>query len=483
VKGSSHRAATGYGIDLSADHVTVVQVSSVRGKIDHAVILDEPRSAPGGTLPSVADAIAKDTETGGAAAAACMAVHESFTRWLQTPLVSIAKARKVLPSLLDIQLPFPLETCVYHVLQFRRAAGAKAGAVDALAAAARTQDVTARLESLRQSGLDPERIDHEGLALWSQALREFPVERDALRVVAFIGHDHSSFVFGRGPDFQAAHSVRFGLRDVVSGTADATTQLAQRARQAVRTLLPDSAEQAVQWIWTGPGVERADVLDAIRAALGELGTARFLTPAEPASFLARALAVRAVEADSLSCNFRTGALAHALEGRRALAAEARAATAILAAGLLLCALNGGWQWFLGRRMDQVQLAVNETARSLAKMDRIPKGQEVLVARRAIEDRAAMTLPFLHAFEPPLTSVITDTLRAAREKRITLESLSLRVDSAALTGSAEDWNHCEALAELLRERGYSASVERQDAGNDERVHFAIKSSRTDGGAGR
>lgn len=490
MKRLSHRAAIGYGIDLSADHVTIVKGSSARGKVEHAVILDLPRSerglplsAPGGTLPGVAQAIAKDAEAGRAAAASCMAVHESFTRWLRTPLSSVNKARKVLPSLLDIQLPFPLETCVYHVLQFRRAAGAKRGPVDALAVAARAQDVAARLELLRESGLDPERLDHEGLALWTQGLREFPIERDAVRVVAFIGHDHSALVFGRGPDFQAAHSVRLGLRDFSPENAAALAPFAQRVRQALRAELPEGGEQAVQWVWAGPGADRPELLDALRAALGELENARFLSPRDPSSFLARALATRAVDAGPLSCNFRTGRLAHPLEGRRERAAEARAVASVLAAGLLLCALNGGWRWFLGYRMNQAQAAASETARRLAQMARIPKGQEVLVAQRAIEERAALTTPFLRAFERPLTSPITEILRVSREKGILLESLSMRADSATLAGSADDWNRCEALAELLREHGYSASVERQDAGTDERVHFTVKSSRPEGGPAR
>jgi hypothetical protein len=482
LKGLPHRSATGYGIDLSAGRVTIVRASCARGRVETTVVLDEPLSAPGGTLPSVAAALAKDVERG-AAAAACLPAHESFTRWLQTPLSSLSKARKVLPSLLDIQLPFPLESCVYHFPQCRRVEGAKGGAVDALAVAARTQDVAARLELLRQAGLDPERLDHEGIALWTQSLREMPIERESFRTVACVGEDHVALVFGRGTDFRAAHSVRLGLRDLPAGDAAALAPLVQRVRQAVRAQWPEAGGEAAQWVWAGPGAERPDVLEAVRDALAESGPVTFLSHRDPGSFLARALAVRAATAEPLPCNFRTGDLAHPIEARRRERAAARTALLLLAAGLALGAMNGGWRWLLARRMDRVQAAVGEAARGLAGMSRIPRGQEVLVAQRAIEERAGLTAPFLQAFHPPLASLVGDLLAEAREQGIALETLSIRADSATLGGTAGDWNRCEKLAELLRVRGYSASVDRQDAGSDERVHFTIRSSRPEGGPPR
>ena len=46
---------------------------------------------------------------------AAMPAGRSFSRWLTAPYARPAKARRVFPSLLDIQLPFPLEGCVLRV--------------------------------------------------------------------------------------------------------------------------------------------------------------------------------------------------------------------------------------------------------------------------------------------------------------------------------------------------------------------------------
>lgn len=479
MKGLSHRSTIGYGIDLSAGRIAIVRAAAGRGRVESSIVLNEPFPAAGGTLPSMAGAIGKDAARG-AVVAACLSVPESFARWLQTPLSSVAKARKVLPSLLDIQLPFPLETCVYHFPQVRRAGGAKSGAVDALGVAARTQDIAARLALLRQAGLDPERLDHEGIALWTQSLREMPVERGASRVVAHVGEDHAALVIGRGADFLGAHGIRLGLRDLAAGDADALARFVQRMRQVALAQWPQAGEPAVQWVWTGPGAARTDLLDAVRAALADAGHVLFLSHREPDTFLARALATRAAADEPLACNFRTGEFAHPLATRRRDAAVARTALLLLAAGLLLGAMNGTWRGFLARRTARVQADVNETAQRLAKMSRIPRGQEVLVARRAIEERAGLTVPFLRAFDPSLANLVGDLLEAAREQAVMLDTLSIRADSATVGGAAEDWNRCETLAALLRDRGYSASVERQDAGTDERVHFTIRSSRPEGG---
>ncbi len=44
--------------------------------------------------------------------AAALPTYECFARRIVAPLASAEKARKVLPSLLDVQLPFPIEKCV-----------------------------------------------------------------------------------------------------------------------------------------------------------------------------------------------------------------------------------------------------------------------------------------------------------------------------------------------------------------------------------
>ncbi len=55
----------------------------------------------------------------------------------------------------------------------------------------------------------------------------------------------------------------------------------------------------------------------------------------------------------------------------------------------------------------------------------------------------------------------------------IEYLSLKKDAVSIRGAAVEWSQGELLAALLRDRGFTADIQRQDAGADERVHFTIK----------
>ena len=339
---------TCYAVDLSAGHLLVLRRRRGRKGFEDEVLFNQPLDRSGALPEDLAGRIRAETDRGDAVVAAAMPVHESFTRWLRTPLSSFAKARKVLPSMLDIQLPFPLESCVYEILQLKPAEGG----VDALAAAARTQDVGARLDSYTKAGLDPVRFDHEGLALWTQSVLEMPVERGGLRVVCYLGHDHSALVIGRGEEFSSAHSIRLGLRDFAGASNGPVRHAATRIQQLLRAQLPESDAQPAQWVWTGPGAEKAAVLSALQAELGGLRDTRFLTHREPGLFLARSIAARALEGGPLVCNFRAGALAHPIEKSWASRRASRAAAAVFAAGIVLCALNVSWRFALHQRSDQ-----------------------------------------------------------------------------------------------------------------------------------
>lgn len=487
---------TCYGVDLSSTRLVVVRASPARRGVETSTVVDQDLPGPGAApLPPLARIEAEAAE-GRALVSGCLPAHEGFTRWLHTPLTSLAKARKVLPSLLDIQLPFPLETCVFDFPRFRRAglparaggAAAEKGprAVDALAVAARVQDVNARLQRFRQAGLDPARLDHEGLALWAQALTELPAERDAVRVIACLGLDHTTLVLGAGEEYLGAHSLRLpagsmaGLPAPSAGEPDAVRAFVTRAEQVLRAQFPAGGDQEVQWVWTGPGAGNAGTVGALEARLSESRPARFVTAKDPATFLARALARRGVQADALPCQFRTGALAHPLEAGQKARRERRTAMTFLAAGLLLCAANGAWRLALAHRRTSIQAELSALARGFTGMSKVPRGQEVLLSRRAAAGRASLSSPFLQAFRPAAMPLLAELLEVARRNGLFLETLSLKAGAVSIRGTADDWNRCEGVAAALREKGWLADIQRQDAGADERVHFAVKASQAEGG---
>ena len=463
-----YQVNTCYGFDLSASRIVIVKSTRRRGGkgAECSVVCDQP---PGSVPAETLQSIRNETAKGQAVTAACMPSSESFARWLQTPLASKSKARKVAPSLLDIQLPFPLEECAYDIVRFRVSGDGK---IDALAVAARTQDIAARLERFQQAGIEPMRLDHEALALWAQGLREIPVERNALRVIAFIGAGHSTLVFGRGAEFLSAHSIRAGSAELEASNSEPARRFLLRAQQLLRAQVQEPGAQNLQWIWTGPTASQT-FTRALEDGLSPLGEIRFLTARDPAGFLARAVAESVLEGDPLYCNFRLGPLAHPEELRHRSRQKSRIAATVLAVGLVICGLNAGWRVLLARQKAAVQEQLTSLAQQMSQMARVPRGQELLVAERASQEQTPLFAPFLEAFEPSLTTVIAGIVDLAHKHSMAIEYLSLKKDAISIRGAAAEWTQGELLATLLRERGFAADIQRQDAGADERVHFTIK----------
>ena len=194
-----------YGVTLSGGVVVTVRAwRTLCGTVRQAVLTPGDAAA---RHPSV-DGPAKSARSGGATVG-CLAVQESLTLWLNSPLVSCAKAEKVLPSLLDIQLPFPLEDCVYQFVEFRRN---PEGTVSALVCAVRRKAIQACLDRYQAQGADPMLLDHEGLSLWTQSLAEWPIaprgRQAPYRVLICLANDHTTLVIGCGKRYGNAHSLQ-----------------------------------------------------------------------------------------------------------------------------------------------------------------------------------------------------------------------------------------------------------------------------------
>jgi len=446
--------STCLGVDVTAEGAVTLQATRRRGGVVFA-------SAP--NRPSERDPVA-----------AALPAHSAFVRRLRAPFASLAKAEKVWPSLLDIELPFPLDSAVYMFLNAARTAD---GQTETLAVAARREDVEAWLARLQQTGLRPWYLDHEGLALWSRSVAEQPLAKPGARMVCYVGHERTALAWGRGDELHAASGLRLGVREVtdpVLGPA-ALRNWAQRINSFRRAQVVTAGE-TVQWAWCGPGVTRPDRLATLAAALDLSGDITSFTHREPETFLARAVAARALVPERSSCPLLPDdhvppALAR-LRTRRAR----RAPLALAAAALLLLGVNLGWTTWLHHRRDQLQEAVHQLGVELSGTTQLPRGQEVLVTERALAEQAPTLLPFRQAFAPSLLSVANLLLSQAARHGMTLESVTLSEHNVTCRGTVADWNHGEALAAALSVAGWLPEVERREAADRERVAFTLKASR-------
>ncbi len=452
---------TCYGIDLSEDAIIIVRGRRAGRRIEYETVYDGRVDPADDAWNRARDELRRD----GGLQVGCLPVRECITRWLATPFASWAKSRKVLPSLLDIQLPFPLETCVYGFPAHRPGAD---GAIQALAVAARAHSVTARADRYQQAGLEPMLLDHEGLALWSRA----PATPGS-RAVCYIGHDRASLVWGGGEQIAGAHHIRFGVAAWRQGGDAAIKEFADRVQRVLQSQSESAGPAGLQWTWTGPGAQDPNLLDRLQKQMSFIPADAFRVTERPAAFLAEALCARAMEPAGAAWNFLTGQLAHPrmLEWDRQR--DRRAAGIWIAAGLMLCLLNVAWLFALDAREERIQQRITRLASELTGAPQSARGEDLLlIVRRAMDERQGQVTPFIEAFNPPDTAVLADILRLAGEAGLSYESVSIRPDYVLVQGATDDWNRCDALKSFLESRGYNVTLDRQDAREDERVHFRV-----------
>jgi hypothetical protein len=437
-----------FGIDISGGNPVVVRAERVRGKV-------------------VTSVVSTDVIGGGAFVAGSLSVRESFVRWLETPFAAEGKARKVLPTLLDIQLPFPLEECSYDFIAVR----SEEETVKALAVGARADDVKSKIIDYEKLGVDVQVLDQEGVALWERGLEEFPVsgqQPQQPRIMVNMNGERSTVVLGCGDEFISAHSVL--TND--GGRVSRLLEVGLKGMQNGRTL----------WLFSGENAEDEDLVESFLSLAGDHWRGQKEIVQSPVSFLAKAIAARACM--GTGCNLRSGDLMH-LDIRLLLKKELLAPVfALAAAGLLLIASNVVAVTVLGMKENRINTEFKDLANKVAgyRLDGAKGVDALKKVRSKVDERGVAARPFLVAFGRSLTGLMREIIEEGKKSDLKYEVISVSHVSEEnggllVKGTAPSWNGCDELAGMLRRKGYMVKIDRSDALADERIPFVLRSGVT------
>jgi len=441
-KGSAQWASTCYGADICDGTLVVVRATRTRAAIN-CVRIDPTDSS-----------FLAEAKKSSAVVAGCLSERESFSRWLNAPFRSTQKAQQVFPSLLDIQLPFPLDQCVYAFLPCGLT---ETGTARALAIAALSSEVGKKIEAYQQAGMDPVVMDQEGVALWSQSIREVPISGDATRVVVSLYGKFASIAIGRSEEFISSHSVR---------------QNAGQIDRVLRAQIKDTAAP-IEWAWTGPGASDANVIQDLQSNLGPSWPGKSTTHDEPDTFLARAAATRALLPGPLRCNLRIDSFKHPLVAARARSFLKTTSLLFLCAGLLLSGAGLTARTIARNRLNEARLSFSTQIDKLAGYRVTSKGEQaVKEAAKALKERSKDSRPFDELLSPSLPFILRTILDTGKENNLTYESLTLRKDSVSIVGTCSAWNQCENLSKRLKELKYSVRLDRRESSSDGKIYFSI-----------
>ena len=436
-----------YGLDIQGGCPIVVRATLLRGRLTFA------------TCP--AEEVAhRDENVDQRALAAAMPPRGSITQLIGAPYASRRKAMKVFPTILDIQLPFALEECVYQLLRVSRSDEQRG--LQALAVVARTADVGETIHALHARGFDVTALDHEGLALWEQSLREAPVtsaETEMQRIVTYVGVDRMTVVIGKGTSYQNSHGVSMGNH----------AHIHRLIRSAV-----GASGQTVRWYWAGPGIVDEQKFPEIEHSLTATWPGHSSRHDDPTTFLARGLATRLLVPGTTPCNMRSGTLSHPAvnhNNRRHLMQTARL---VLAAGIVLCVSSVAvMTWSSGRQNALNKQFVEKAENILGHSLGSARGEDALlmINRRTEEQRAELE-PFLRNFLPSRTVLMNELLNAGKEIEMHFSVLSIQPNQVVVKGMMASTDRSDAISEVLNHHGYRVDPEYGPAGTDGRESFTV-----------
>jgi hypothetical protein len=401
---------------------------------------------------------------GEATVAAAMPAGEATLRWLQTPFRSRTKARRVLPSLLDIQLPFPVEECrcVYP-----RTEPSDDGSIRALAVAVRETDMARRLDRLGELGLDPTHLDHEALALWEGVDGPDNVTSPEYRIVVYLSPDRVSMASGAGRRLVSAHGLRW------SGARSDLSALLPRMAHILRSQCSDP-DRPVVWWWTGPLAGRTDLVDEMERDLASRRAVRFVYTEDPASHLARCLATRAMREDASGWNLRGGGWEHPSLRRKRDRRDVRQIVAGLGLGAMLIALNAGWKTVLDRRNRALDHALREVAAELTGLPEraIEPGLARHVVETHLREPGRPKDPFVRSLRGGAAEPLFQAVQEAWRLQLNLTQVEFQQGRLTVRGNGPNEATCRDYAASLEEEGGVVSLDLEGAGSEGRIRFVL-----------
>lgn len=456
----SLRYKIAYGMELAAGQCCLVRAG---GRMEPQLLAAAPPDSD--EIRGHLEGIAREVARGSAALAVAVPAELTVTRRLRAPFASSAKAARIWDSLLDVDLPFPIESA----LRSYSAPRVEGKETIALAAAIRQTDLAAFLEACRPQGIQPTHCDAAALALWSQQILEAPPARAHLaRILIWLGHSHAMVLRGRGPEFWAAHVLRVSPLNDPESFAQI---LSARLPAILQSHQEESGCEEMDGWWAGPGAEQPDLLARLQKRLPATLRLRHGVHRQPSWLLARALARRA--ADGSGVNFRAGEWVHPAVRAAATRRMQRAHGGLIAAAVLLLALNAGER--LGRRKEaeQVQQDLTAAARAIAG-EAVPRGQELLMVERTVARRDEETRYFREALDPVgVEGRLVRLLEIAAAGGVEIKRLALSVSALQMEGTVANIQTLEQVAEQLRRENWAVHTESSGRAPDGRHLFLLK----------
>jgi hypothetical protein len=196
---------------------------------------------------------------------------------------------------------------------------------------------------------------------------------------------------------------------------------------------------------------------------------------DPDTFLARALATRALAKGSNRCNLLSGKFTHPIEKEALERIPFKAAVSFLLAGALLCVTTLTWTIAAKHRTATIQQDLRRLAIAITGSPRLVQDrQELISARRSMSAQHKIYSPFMAPFTVSLNNTLNSILKTASRNGLTFDSITMNRQTIIAHGMASKWSLCEQTAASLTSVDWTARIDKKDqVAGETRVPFVLR----------
>lgn len=385
--------------------------------------------------------------------AVALPVRLAFCRQIRSPFSSRRKTYKVLDTLLDVELPFAVEQCCTGIVS---PFSSKSDQDKILISGCRRSDLERFLATL-PDGTRPLLIDHQGLALWTGSVVEIPpATPDIVRLVIWLDDQNSCVAVGQGEQFIDAHPLRGNPDEAFRRLL---RHYAERLNNGWEALLSGDIQDSNNWQKT---VEECG------------GSCRI--HADPATFLVRNVALRALYSGAYRCNLAPDTATHpwviaAKKRRDRQRGGLTAALAIITAFSAIIINNGA-----SRIEKQMTAKVAALAEALAGYPVNARGEHAVTAvKNAVEQRQTAFLPLHYIAKPPITPRLNLLHSAADISGIRFSVINLTPQQLEITGISPNESVLQSLLSKLSQQGWHIARDDQNPAENG-IFFEIRADK-------
>ena len=134
----------------------------------------------------------------------------------------------------------------------------------------------------------------------------------------------------------------------------------------------------------------------------------------------------------------------------------------------------GFEFFLKKQDREYQAVIDRQYLDIVGAPNVQRGQEVLLAGRALETIQRQNKPFIEVFDPSLCKPAGAFLRAAYQQDVHIRKFSIDGEHIEVEGLIPDWELSGVLQSVVEAEGYEVEITKGED-KQSRTSFMLKAT--------